>query len=33
MTEKFAFVINTFCKIQIGSPVIIGVPRNPDWNK
>jgi len=30
-TEKFAFVINTFRKIQIGSPAIIGVPRNPDW--
>ena len=30
-TEKFAFVINTFSKIQIGNPAIIGVPRNPDW--
>jgi len=32
-TEKFAFIINTFCKVQIGSPAIIGVPRNPDWDK
>jgi len=32
-TEKFAFVINTFCKVGIGSPAMIGVPRNPDWNK
>jgi len=31
-TEKFAFIINTFCKVGIGNPAIIGVPRNPDWN-
>jgi len=31
-TEKFAFVINTFHKIGIGNPAIVGVPRNHDWN-
>jgi len=32
-TEKFAFVINTFCKVQIGNPAMVGVPRNPDWEE
>lgn len=31
-TEKFAFVVNTFRKVAIGNPAIIGVPRNPDWD-
>jgi len=32
-TEKFAFAINTFCKVQIGNPAMIGIPRNPDWEE
>jgi hypothetical protein len=32
-TDKFAFVINTFRKVAIGNPAMVGVPRNPDWNK
>ena len=31
-TEKFAFIINTFHKVAIGNPAIVGVPRNPDWD-
>ena len=32
-TEKLVFVIQTFIKVGIGNPAMIGLPRNPDWNE
>jgi len=29
-TEKYCFMITTFRKISIGSPALIGIPRNPE---
>jgi len=29
-TEKYCFTITTFKKIVIGSPAMIGIPRNPE---